>query len=88
MNDDLTFTPLTVEVVSRIKGNTPNGKRELPMTTEAERILRLAKKINPTGEYVFMPLGKLMSTKIFNECVKTYGTFTDCHNPALFEECQ
>ena len=72
MNDDLTFTPLTVEVVSRVKGNTPKGKRQLPMTTEAERILRLAKKINPDGEYVFMPYGRLMLTDTFNEYLKKY----------------
>lgn len=70
MNDDLTFTPLTVEVVSRVKGNTSKGKRQLPMTTEAERILRLAKKINPDGEYVFMPYGRLMLTDTFNEYLK------------------
>lgn len=72
MNDDLTFTPLTVEVVSRVKGNTSKGKRQLPMTTEAERILRLAKKINPDGEYVFMPYGRLMLTDTFNEYPKKY----------------
>lgn len=72
MNDDLTFTPRTVEVVSRIKGNTSKGKRELPMTTEAERILRIAKKINPNGEYVFMPFGRLMLTDTFNEYLKKY----------------
>jgi integrase len=77
MNDDLTFNPATVKVVPQIKGNTPSGKRKLPMTREAERILRLAKEINPDGEYVFMPNGKLMLTDTFNEYLRKYCNEAD-----------
>lgn len=72
LNDDLTFSKHVVEVVPRIKGNTERGKRVLPMTNEALRILRLAKEINPCGEFVFMPFGRLMLTDTFNEYLKKY----------------
>lgn len=72
MNDDLTLSPAYTEVVPRIKGNTERGKRTLPMTREAERILTAAKEINPDGEYVFMPRGQIMLTDTFNEYLKKY----------------
>lgn len=72
LNDDMTFSQNTVEVVPRIKGNSCNGKRILPMTQEAMRILLLAKEINPTGEFVFMPFGRIMLTDTFNERLKKY----------------
>lgn len=72
MKDDLTFDKTTTEVVPRVKGNKPKGKRNIPMTTEAKRISLLAKEINPTGEYVFMPYGRIMLTDTFNEYLKKY----------------
>lgn len=72
LNDDLSFSQSSVEVVSRIKGNTESGKRVLKITQEAERILRIAKEINPNGEFVFMPYGKVMLTDTFNEYLKKY----------------
>ena len=72
LKDDLTFDKTTTEVVSRIKGNTEKGKRIIPMTSEAKRVLLLAKEINPDGEFVFMPYGKLMLTDTFNEYLKKY----------------
>ncbi|NBI90856.1 hypothetical protein D3Z45_09760 [Lachnospiraceae bacterium] len=48
------------------------GKRTLPMTSECIRILTLAKEINPNGEYVFMPYGKIMLTNTFNKYLKKY----------------
>lgn len=72
LNDDLTFDKCTTTVVPRIKGNTPRGKRTIPMTNEAKRILLQAREINPDGEYVFMPYGKLMLTDTFNEYLRKY----------------
>lgn len=72
LNDDLTFSKHVVEVVPRIKGNTDKGKRILPITNEALRILQLAREINPLGEFVFMPFGRLMQTSTFNKYLKKY----------------
>lgn len=72
MKDDLTFDKTIIEVVPRVKGDTPQGKRIIPMTTEAMRILQLAKEINPTGEFVFMPYGRIMLTDTFNDYLKKY----------------
>lgn len=72
LNDDLTFSKHMVEVVPRIKGNTDRGKRVLPMTQEAARILQLAREVNPHGEFVFMPFGRLMQTSTFNLYLKKY----------------
>lgn len=72
LNDDLTFSKHMIEVVPRIKGNTAKGKRVLGMTNEAKRILESAKEINPCGEFVFMPFGRLMQTSTFNKYLKQY----------------
>lgn len=72
LQDDLSFSKSTTEVVPRIKGNTARGKRTLPMTSECMRILMLAKEINPNGDYVFMPHGKIMLTNTFNKYLKKY----------------
>jgi len=72
LNDDMTFSKHVVEVVPRIKGNTERGKRILPMTEEARRLLLVAKEINPDGKYVFMPFGRLMQTSTFNAYLKKY----------------
>lgn len=77
LNDDLTFSANTVEIVPRIKGNTDRGKRILPMTQEAMRILRSAKEINPDGKFVFMPFGRVMLTDTFNEYLKRYCRCAD-----------
>lgn len=72
LNDDMTFSKHMLEVVPRIKGNTEKGKRVLGMTNEAKRILELAREINPCGEFVFMPFGRLMQTSTFNLYLKKY----------------
>jgi len=77
LNDNLTFSKHCVEVVPRIKGNTNRGKRILPMTKEATRILLLAKEINPCGTFVFMPFGRIMITDTFNEYLKKYCKCAD-----------
>lgn len=72
MNEDLSFSSSQSQVVNRIKGNKPMGKRTIPMTGEAMRILKDAAEINPDGEYVFMPFGKRMLTDTFNEYLHKY----------------
>lgn len=72
MNDDLSFGNTEVNVYNRTKCNTEKGKRYLPLTQEAREILKKAKEINPDGQYVFMPFGKLMLTDTFNEYLKKY----------------
>lgn len=79
MNDDLSFSKRETVVVNRTKKNTPQEKRKLKLTSEALKILELAKEINPDGEFVFMPNGKLMLTDTFNEHLKKYCT--ECNIP-------
>jgi hypothetical protein len=69
----LPFGKSTTEIIPRIKGNTSRGKRTLPIASECIRILTLAKEINPNGEYVFMPYGKIMLTNTFNKYLKNIG---------------
>lgn len=79
MNDDLSFSARETKVVNYTKKNTPQGKRKLYLTNEAVRILEKAKELNPDGEYIFMPFGRLMLTDTFNERLKKYTT--DCGIP-------
>ena len=72
MNDDLSFSQRATVVVNHTKKNTPQGKRKLRLTNEAVKILESAKELNPDGEYIFMPHGKLMLTDTFNEYLKKY----------------
>jgi integrase len=79
LNDDMTFASRETVVVNHTKKNTPQGKRKLRLTNEAVSILQSAKEINPDGEYVFMPKGKLMLTDTFNEHLKKYCN--ECNVP-------
>ena len=79
MNDDLSFSSRETVVVNQTKKNTPQGKRKLRLTSEAIKILEKAKEINPNGEYIFMPRGKLMLTDTFNEHLKKYCS--ECNIP-------
>lgn len=45
----MTFSKHFMEVVPRIKGNTERGKRILPMTGEASRILQITKNKSKRG---------------------------------------
>ena len=47
-------------------------KRTLRLTNEAIKIIILAREINPDGEYIFMPYGRLMRTDTFNTHLKKY----------------
>ena len=79
MNDDLSFSKRETVVVNHTKKNTPQGKRKLRLTNEALKILESAKSINPDGEYVFMPNGKIMLTDTFNEHLKKYCNECNIH---------
>lgn len=72
LNDDLSFSKKKTVVENYIKGYTSKGFRKEYLTDEAISILEKAKEINPDGEFVFMPFGKLMSTDMFNKRLKRY----------------
>lgn len=72
LNDDLTFSSREVHIVSQMKGHTSNGFRVEYLTPAAIAILKKAKKLNPDGEYIFMPDGHLLSTDRFNRRLKAY----------------
>ena len=70
LNDDMTFSSRGVRVSDQIKGDTSEGYRYEYLTDEALEILEKAKKINPDGEFIFMPFGKPMTTDRFNRTLK------------------
>lgn len=72
LKDDLTFSSRTVVVSDQMKGGTSKGYRKEHLTEQAIVILKKAKKLNPHGEYVFEPNGKLMTTDRFNRRLKKY----------------
>ena len=72
LNDDLTFSAREVVVSDRMKGYTSKGYRYEHLTDQAIEILEKAKRLNPNGEFVFEPNGKLMLTDTFNEKLKKY----------------
>lgn len=74
LNDDLTFSKKETKVESYIKGCTSSGFRKEYLTDDAIRILEKAKKLNPDGEFVFMPYGRPMCTDRFNIYLRRYCT--------------
>lgn len=72
LNDDLSFSRRKVIISNQMKGGTSRGYRKEYLTDEAIKILEKARKLNPTGEYLFEPDGKLMSTDRFNRRLKKY----------------
>lgn len=68
----MTFTSRSVSVSDRMKGNTSKGYRFEYLNDEALEILKKAKKLNPDGEFIFMPNGKPMTTDRFNRRLKKY----------------
>ena len=49
------------------------------MGKQTDVLIEMAKEINPNGEYIFMPRGKLMLTDTFNEHLKKYCS--ECNIP-------
>lgn len=72
MDDNLNFSARTTFISEQMKGYSSNGFRKQPLTPEAVRILKLAKELNPTGVYIFMPSDRLMTTDSFNRRLKKY----------------
>lgn len=72
MDDDLNFQSRSTIISSQMKGYTSYGFRKQPLTPEAIHILELAKQLNPTGAYIFMPSNRLMTTDSFNRRLKKY----------------
>ena len=72
LKDDLTFTSKKTVTEGYLKGCTSQGYRVEYLTDEAIDILEKAKKINPDGEYVFMPNGKPIVTLTFNKRLRKY----------------
>ena len=55
-----------------MKGKQKNGKRKQSLNKGAKAILEKAKKLNPDGEYIFMPNGRQMQTCTFNRHLKKF----------------
>ena len=72
LKDDLTFTSKKQVMERYLKGCTSQGYRREYLTDEAVEILKLAKKLNPDGEFVFMPNQKPMLTLTFNKRLRKY----------------
>ena len=72
LNDDMTFSARTVTVSEQMKGNTSKGYRHEYLNDEALAILAKAKELNPDGDFIFLPMGKPMTTDRFNRNLKKY----------------
>ena len=72
LQDDMSFSNKKMVEEDYIKGCTEEGYRDEHLSDEAVEILKLAKKINPDGEYVFMPFGRPIITGTFNKRLKRY----------------
>lgn len=72
MNDDLSFESTEHTEISHVKGNTEKGYRNMPLVPQAKEILEKARKLNPSGKYIFMQDGKILNTVTFNRHLKKY----------------
>lgn len=72
LNDDLTFSSRKVTISNQMKGNTSSGYRTQYLTDEAISIIQKAVALNPDGEFLFEPYGKVMTTNCFNRRLKKY----------------
>lgn len=72
LNDDLSFTGIQSTISSQMKGHTSHGFRKEHLTPQAITILESARQLNPDGEYIFMPRGRLMYGDQFNRKLKAY----------------
>ena len=64
---DMSHAPRKQVVSDLMKGYTPSGYRHEYLTDEAIEILKTARKLNPEGEFIFMPYGRVMNTDTFND---------------------
>lgn len=59
------------EVVNHVKGNKAEGKRYIPLTDSAKKIIDKAKEINPNSDFIFFNNGKPLVTSTFNRRIKS-----------------
>ena len=58
------------EIVEDIKGHTAAGKRDMPLTPSAKRILEQIRRLNPDSDYILIRNGQPLSTCTFNRRLK------------------
>lgn len=69
-NEDMTHAPRKQVVSDLMKGYTSSGYRHEYLTDEALEILKAVRELNPDGEFIFMPYGRVMNTDTFNDHLK------------------
>lgn len=77
MNNDLTFSKRKHVNEEHVKGNTNQGFRYQPLTSEAQKILEKIRLLNPNGEYILMKDGRQLNADTFNRWLKRYCTECD-----------
>lgn len=70
MNEDLTFGKRYFDIEERIKGNQREGFRFIPLTPQAQKLLKKILELYPEGEYLFMRYGKPILADTFNRHLK------------------
>ena len=58
------------EIVEDIKGHTEAGRRNMPLTPSAKRILEQIRHMNPDSDYILIRNGQPLSTCTFNRHLK------------------
>ena len=58
------------EIVEDIKGHTEAGRRNMPLTPTAKRILEQIRQLNPNSDYILIRNGHPLSTVTFNRRLK------------------
>lgn len=58
------------EIVEDIKGHAEAGRRNMPLTPAARRILRQIRQLNPDSDYILIRNGHPLSTVTFNRRLK------------------
>ena len=71
MNDDLSFGKVHYDVEERIKGNQKEGFRFIPLTPQAQKIIKKTMELYPEGKYLFMRNGKPILADTFNRHLKS-----------------
>ena len=66
----MTHAPRKQVVSDLMKGYTSSGYRHEYLTDEALEILKAVRELNPDGEFIFMPYGRVMNTDTFNDHLK------------------
>lgn len=58
------------QIVEDIKGHAKEGKRLMPLTPTAKKILDIVRQLNPDSDYIFIRNGQPLSTCTFNRHLK------------------